>query len=175
MKSRIACLSLVLVSLLSTVTAQQPATPKLSAYQQGMLAISSGDPVSAEACFIEALRLDPHNTNAQYQLIEVRKNAPAIAAIGCAAKFGAVVIPKIQFDTATLEESLAVLAKMVTKASKDQISPNFVIDDPKSLLASKTISLTLNNIPAKAALDYVLSQAGAKARYDEHAIVISNR
>ena len=175
MKIRIACLSIALVSLQSAVTAEEPATTAVSAYQQGMNAIAAGDPVAAEASFNKALQQDPNNANARYQLIELRKNAPTIAAKGRATKFGAVMIPRIQLDGATLEESLAALSMMVTKESKDQVSPNFVTDDPSAKLASKTITLKLANVPAKAALEYILGQVGGKARFDEHAIVISAR
>ncbi len=175
MKTHIACLSVVLFSVHSAVVAAEPAVATPSAYQQGLLAIAAGDPVKAEACFTLALQQDPNNANARYQLIEVRKNAASISAKGRASKFGAVVIPSIQLDGATLGESLTVLGKMVSRESKDQVTPNFVTEDPQSKLASKTITLKLNNIPAKAALEYILSQAEAKARFDEHAIVVSAR
>lgn len=175
MKSHIACLSIAMLSMQSALMAADPAQASPSAYQQGMIAIAAGDPATAEACFTKALQQDPNNANARYQLIEVKKNAASIAAKGRAAKFGSVMIPSIQLDGATLEESLSVLGKMVSRESKDQVSPNFVTDDPQSTLASKTITLKLTNIPARAALDYILSQVGARARFDEHAIVISAR
>jgi hypothetical protein len=175
MKTHIACLSVVLFTVHSAVMAAEPAVATPSAYQQGLLAVAAGDPVKAEACFTKALQQDPNNANARYQLIEVKKNAASISAKGRAAKFGAVMVPSIQLDGATLEESLTVLGKMVARESKDQVTPNFVTDDPQSKLASKTISLKLNNIPAKAALEYILTQVGAKARFDEHAIVVSAR
>jgi hypothetical protein len=84
-------------------------------------------------------------------------------------------VPKVQFNSASLEDSLAALGTLVTKASKDEVSPNFILDDPNKTLASKTVTISLNNIPAKAALEYILTQAGAKARFDEHAIVVSSR
>lgn len=175
MKAHLVCLSVALFSVHSAVMAAEPAVATPSAYQQGLLAVAAGDPVKAEACLTLALQQDPNNANARYQLIEVRKNAASISAKGRASKFGAVVIPSIQLDGATLGESLTVLGKMVSRESKDQVTPNFVTEDPESKLASKTINLKLNNIPAKAALEYILTQAGAKARYDEHAIVVSAR
>lgn len=175
MKTRIAFLSAVLVAQSSLLSAAEPAPAPASAYQQGLMAVAAGDPAKAEACFTKALQQDPNNANARYQLIEVRKNAESIAAKGRASKFGAVMIPNIQLDGATLEESLTVLGKMVTRESKDQVTPNFVTDDPQAKLASKTITLKLSNVPARAALDYILSQVGAKARFDEHAIVVSAR
>lgn len=174
MKTCITILSVGFLALQPNAIAAEPkAAAPASAYQQGMSAVAAGDPVTAEACFTRALQQDPNNANARYQLLETRKNAATIAAKGRAAKFGAVVVPKVQFDSASLEDSLAALGTLVTKASKDQVSPNFILEDPKKTLASKTISISLTNIPAKAALEYILTQAGAKARFDEHAIVVT--
>lgn len=175
MKTCISILSVGFLALQPCLFAAEPKAAAPSAYQQGMAAVAAGDPVTAEAWFTKALQQDPNNANARYQLLETRKNADSIAAKGRAAKFGAVVVPKVQFDAASLEDSLAALATLVSKASKDQVSPNFILDDPKKTLASKSITISLNNIPAKAALEYILSQAGAKARFDEHAIVVSSR
>ena len=55
------------------------------------------------------------------------------------------------------------------------MTPNFVIEDPKAVLASQKISLNLKNMPAKAVLKYLTDQTGGKVRYDEHAVVISPR
>jgi hypothetical protein len=175
MKTCISILSVGILALQPIASAEEPKAAAPSAYQQGMSAVAAGDPVTAEASFTRALQQDPNNANARYQLLETRKNAASIAAKGRAAKFGAVVVPKVQFDSATLEDSLAALGTLVTKASKDQVTPNFILEDPNKTLSSKTITITLNNIPAKAALEYILTQAGAKARFDEHAIVVSTR
>lgn len=175
MKTRIIILSVGLFPLFPNALAEEPKAAAPSAYQQGMSAVAAGDPVTAEACFTRALQQDPNNANARYQLLETKKNAASIAAKGRAAKFGSVVLPKVQFDSASLEDALGALGILVTKASKDQVSPNFMLDDPKKTLASKTITISLTNIPAKAALEYILTQAGAKARFDEHAIVVSAR
>jgi len=175
MKTCITLLSVGFFALQPIANAEEPKAPAPSAYQQGMSAVAAGDPVTAEACFKRALQQDPNNANARYQLLETKKNAASIAAKGRAAKFGAVVVPKVQFNSASLEDSLAALGTLVTKASKDEVSPNFILEDPNKTLASKTVTISLNNIPAKAALEYILTQAGAKARFDEHAIVVSSR
>lgn len=49
---------------------------------------------------------------------------------------------------------------------------NFILQDPKNALAEAKITLVLKNTPARGVLQYLLAQANAKARYDEHAIVI---
>jgi hypothetical protein len=60
----------------------------------------------------------------------------------------------------------------VEKETKEEIAPNFIIQDPKNAIPDSKITLALKNTPARGILKYVLDQVGAKARYDEHAIVI---
>ena len=55
------------------------------------------------------------------------------------------------------------------------MTPNFVIEDPQNLLAERKISLNLKSMPAQAVMKYLMDQTGAKARYDEHAEVITPR
>ena len=64
---------------------------------------------------------------------------------------------------------------IVEKESKGEVTPNFVIEDPKGQLTTQKISLNLKNMPAKAVLKYLTDQTGAKVRYDQHAVVISPR
>ncbi|BCU76609.1 hypothetical protein [Luteolibacter sp. LG18] len=152
-----------------------PAKPAatLTPYQEGMAAVAAGDPVLAEASFNKALKQDPNNANARFQLGEVQRNAASIAAKGREMKFGSVMIEKIQLDKAKPQEALDYLGTLVGKGSKDTIAANFILDDPKSMLATKEITLKLANLPARAVLDYILGQIGAKARFDEHAIVVT--
>jgi len=177
MKTRSVLLSVACLSfqLAAAEPAAPPAPAKLSPYAEGMAAIAAGDPKLAEACFTKALQQDPNNANARYQLGEVKRNAASISAKGREMKFGGVVIEKIQLDKATVQESLDYLASLVNKESKDQVSANFILDDPKNTLTNKEVTLKLNKVPAKAILQYILTQADAKARFDEHAIVVSPR
>jgi hypothetical protein len=82
------------------------------------------------------------------------------------------VRPLFQLDEASLQEALAALSNIVEKESKEEVTPNFVIEDPKNVLAEKKISIQLKNMPARGVLKYLMDQAGAKPRYDEHAVVI---
>lgn len=47
-----------------------------------------------------------------------------------------------------------------------------VVQDAKNQLSAARISLSLKSVPASGVLRYLLDQSGAKARFDEHAIVI---
>jgi tetratricopeptide (TPR) repeat protein len=165
----------VALALVSQVLAQSPGQQAEALYQKGLAAEKAGDPAAARSFYTEALKRDPKNPNATYSLGQLKLNSPAIAAKGREAKFGAVMIPVFQLDQATLQEALAGLSVIVEKESKGEVTPNFVIEDPKALLAGQKISLNLKNMPAKAVMKYLTDQTGAKVRYDEHAVVIGPR
>jgi tetratricopeptide (TPR) repeat protein len=166
--------SLVLaVALISPAYAQNAAQQSETLYRQGLAAEQAGDPTAAQKAYTEALRVNPNNANARYSLGQLKLTAPAIAAKGREAKFGAVMIPELKLQAATLQESLDALRVIVEKQSKEEVTPNFIIEDPKNQLAAAKISLNLKSMPAKAVMQYLMEQSGAKARYDEHAIVIS--
>lgn len=160
-------------ALVSPAFAQTPAQQAEVLYKQGVAAEKAGDPVAAKDFYANALKADPNNANARYSLGQVKINSAAIAAQGREAKFGAVMIPVYQLDGASLQEALDALSIIVEKQSKNEVTPNFVIEDPKAQLADRKISLNLKNMPSKAVMKYLMDQTGAKARYDEHAVVIA--
>ncbi len=162
--------------LVSPASAQAPAaSPAQQAeayYRQGVAAEAAGDPAAAKAAYQAALQANPRHANATYSLGQLQINYTKVASKGREAKFATVVVPEFNLDQATLKESLDALRLIVEKQSNDEVTPNFMIQDPTTTLAGAKITLVLKNIPAKGVLQYVLEQARAKARYDEYAIVI---
>lgn len=144
-------------------------------YRKGIAAENAGDPAAAEKAYKQALEVNPHHANARYRQGQLKMNAGAIAARGREAKIGAVTIPTIQLDGATLQEALDYIQLVIERESKGEVTPNFIVQDPAGKLKDRSISLQLKGLPAKAVLKYVLTQTGAKARYDEHAVVIVPR
>ncbi|MGL5019718.1 MAG: hypothetical protein ACRDBP_16405 [Luteolibacter sp.] len=165
----------VACTLVSQALAQTPAQQSDALYQKGLAAEKAGDPAAAKGFYTQALKADPKNPNATFSLGQLKLTSGSIAAKGREAKLGAVMIPLFQTEEATLKESLEALSLIVEKQSNDEVTPNFVVDDPKGLLADKKITLNLKNMPAQAVMKYLLDQTGAKARYDEHAVVIVAR
>ena len=153
--------------------AQTPSQKAQGYYLRGLAAEKAGDPDAARTAYAEALKLHPNHANARYSLGQLKISSASIAARGREMKFGAVMIPEFRLDGASLQDALDALGIIVGKQSKDQVTPNFIIEDPKKELSSAKISLNLKAMPSKAVLKYLLDQSGAKARYDEHAIVIS--
>jgi len=150
----------------------QPGRNAEAFYRQGLAAEKAGDPVAARSAYTEALRMHPGHANARYRLGELKIHAPAIAAKGREAKFGAVMIPEFRVDEASLKECLDALGMIVSKQTNEEVSPNFIVQDPKGQLSEAKISLNLKAMPARAVLRYLLDQSGSKARFDEHAIVV---
>lgn len=159
-------------AIAQTTGAQSSAQKAESYYRQGQAAEKAGDPVAAKSAYANALKHNPQHAHARYSLGQLKLNSDAIAAKGRESKFGAVVVPEFQVSEASLQESLEALSLIVEKQSKETVAPNFIVQDPQGQLAERKISLNLKSLPAGGVLKYLLDQAGAKARYDEHAIVI---
>jgi tetratricopeptide (TPR) repeat protein len=171
MKTR---LILLLLSLALPVTAQQTDGQAKAEqyYRQGMADLKAGQLVSAREAFTKALQLNPNHPNARYQLTEMNLNNSTLSATARERKLSTIEIPEVNFQDATLDEVLQSLDALIRKQTSDQFTPNFVLQDPQKVLADRKISIRLRKIPASAVLKYALEQAGAEAKYDEHAIVI---
>ncbi len=164
-------------TLAAHVFAQTPATAPAptseSLYKQGQAAEKAGDVAAAKEFYSGSLKLNPKNAYARYSIGQLKINGESITTKAREAKFGAVMVPVFQLDAATLQESLDALSVMIEKESKQTVTPNFVIQDPKLVLADRKITMNLKNMPTKAIMKYIMDQTGAKARYDEHAVVIT--
>ncbi|MES2440533.1 MAG: hypothetical protein V4584_15815 [Verrucomicrobiota bacterium] len=165
----------VACTLVSQALAQSPAQSAEALYQKGRAAEKAGDPVAAGDFYKNALKTDPLHANARYSIGQLKINSASIAAKGREEKFGAVMIPAFQLDQATLQEAIDALGLIISKQSKEEVTPNFVIEDPKKVLADQKITLNLKNMPTKAVMKYLTDQTGTKVRYDEHAVVIVAR
>ncbi|HSP42383.1 MAG TPA: tetratricopeptide repeat protein [Luteolibacter sp.] len=169
-----ACLAIVAATVLP-LSAQSAAQQAETLYRQGLAAEKSGNPEAARKAYTAALQANPRHAHARYSLGQLKINSGSIAAKGREAKFGAVEVPEYKLDEASLSDALAALQQIVRTESKGEVTPNFIVQDPKNTLAEAKITLVLQKVPAKAVLHYVLEQTGAKARHDEHAIVITPR
>ncbi len=144
-------------------------------YAAGVAAERAGDPDAARDAYTRALRVNPRHAESRYRLGLLKSQGANIASKGRETKIGSVMIPEIKLDGATLGETLELLGKLVEKHSEGKVTPNFVLQDPSGELRDQTVSLQLKNVPARAVLQYVTTQTGTKARFDEHAVVILPR
>jgi len=141
-------------------------------YKQGLIAMDQGNVKAADAAFREVLRLRPDFADARFQLSELKRNQGSIAARARQKKLAEFEIAQINFDKVELSDALEALGMLVEKKSEGKFAPNFMIQDPSSKLADSQVTLMVKNVPAKAAFDMILQQAGAVAKYEEHAIVV---
>lgn len=165
-------LALALISL-PTAHAQSASQQAEAYFQKGLAAERSGDPDAALEAYKATLQLDPQHAKARYRAGQMKIERDSIKAGATEAKIGAIVLPIYQLEDATVQEAIEALSIAITAATEGEISPNFIIDDPKNKLAQKRINLKLKNIPVSALLGYIHGIAATRARFDEHAVVIS--
>jgi len=177
-KSRSKPLMMMLASLLMLLPAALPAAEPTAqqqaeaAYRKGLIAERAGNAATAKEAYETALRLYPRHADARYRLGQVKLNYAKIGAEGREKRFAGVLIPEYKVDEASLADALGALSTLVDTASEQQVAANFIIQDPAGKLAERKITLVMKGTPASGILRYVLEMAGAKARFDEHAIVI---
>jgi tetratricopeptide (TPR) repeat protein len=155
------------------VNAQNPSPAQQAEqfYRQGLEAEKTGDVTAARTAYQQALRINPRHANSQYRLGELKNEGAGVAAKGRQAKFGQTIIPQFAIEDVSLSEGLEALRVAMEKADPAN-PPNFVLQDPDNKLAKARISFVLKGVPAKAILEYLLSQSGAVATYDEYAVII---
>jgi hypothetical protein len=152
--------------------AETPAQKAEAWYQRGLAAEKSGDPDTAIAAYKSALKLHAGHAKARFQLGEVKINTGSIKADAAEAKIGGIMIPAYQIEDASVQEALGWLAALIEKQSKEEITPNFVVEDPTKKLTDAKITMNLKNVPVSVILEYIHAQTHTKIRYDEHAVVI---
>lgn len=157
---------------LGQTTEPSPAQLAESFYQRGLAAEKAKDFPTAKTAYQTALKHNPNHANARFRLREMELNRKTIEETARRVVLDKVMLPAVRFDGASLQEALDGLATLIERESKPKQAPNFIVQDPDNKLDAAKITLGLRNIPASAALKYILDQAGAKARFDEHAVVI---
>lgn len=143
-----------------------------AAYITALAHENSGDAAAAKAAYEKALKLDPRHAKARYRLGQLKLNYDRIIAKGQQQKISSVMIPEFNVDDADFSEALRALAIHVEKESKQEIAPNFIVQDPSNELQSRKVTLKMKNVPSGEILNYMLQMAKAKARFDKHAVVI---
>lgn len=172
---KILCFAILFCVISSLVFAENSAQQAESYYQKGLAAEKAGKPDVARDAYLAALKLQPNHVNARYRAGQMKIHATSIKATAIEKKIGAVMIPVYKLDNDSFNDAIDLLGIAMEKQTDGQIVPNFVIEDPEDRLANIKISMSLKNVPVKAILQYLNSQAQTRARYDEHAVVITAR
>ncbi|MFZ9964389.1 MAG: Amuc_1098 family type IV pilus outer membrane protein [Terrimicrobiaceae bacterium] len=93
-------------------------------------------------------------------------------------KLDEIIIPKIDFTDSSIVEAIGFLRKRAAELDNTESDPklkgvNIVLKlPPDSPDASYPITLSLQNVPLRAALDYVSRAANLKTKIERHAVVI---
>ena len=159
---------------LSPLQAQQGNAAQ-KAYYGAIAAENAGNIDAAKAGYEKALKLNPRHAQAQYRLGQLRINGSKIVAKAQERRIGGVMIAEYRVNDASFADAVRALGMQIentTKGTKDPVTPNFIIQDPKGTLAASKVTLNMKAIPAGEILNYLLQMSKAKVRYDKHAIVI---
>ena len=162
----------LMLSIGAVAQAENKITRANNMYQQGMFAMNEGKYDIAKMSFREALRNNPKHLLARQKLLYISKNRNSLDIQNRKNVLRRVIIPKVDLDKASLQESLDILAVQIERISQQKVTPNFIIQDPKGTFQNRKVTLRLNRIPAETTLRYIVEQVGAHIRYDNHAIVI---
>jgi hypothetical protein len=153
--------------------AQEQVAAKVAAlYQQGVNALKEGDVKLARESFTTVLRIEPGHGNARYQLLKMKSNGPRYASLVRQKKLSQIKIPAVDFEGTSLPEAVEGLDILITKETKGEFAPNFIIQDPNGIFEKRPVTIKLGKVPASVVLEYIVRMANASVRYDEHAIVI---
>ena len=142
-----------------------------SLYKLGLIAMHQGKGAEARTAFNDVLKLQPGHGHARYQLTQLTATVAKVQQQKRAALFASTILKEINFNKATLEETLDALDLFTSEATDKKFTPNFVIQDPNGKLEEKTITLKMTNVPLSGILKYVTELTGTSIRYDAHATV----
>jgi len=141
-------------------------------YAQGQIAEKDGNFEVARACYEGLLALEPKHGNARHRLLNLRTRKKSVSLQAQKRKLEQIVLNDIVFTDASLKEAVEALSDMIEENAGAYGGVNFVVEDPRDLLAKKKVNIQLKRVPASVILGYILNQTSATARYDEYAVVI---
>jgi len=142
-----------------------------SLYNSGLVAMQQGKEAEARSAFTDVLKLQPGHGHARYQLTQLTANVAKVNLRKREALFATTILKEINFNKATLAETLEALDLFAAEATEKKFTPNFVVQDPTGKLDEKTITLKMTNVPLSGILKYVTELTGTTIRYDAHATV----
>ncbi len=140
-------------------------------FQMGRTAYYKGDLEQAHQLLSMVAQQNPRHQETRILLGDIRAKLNASGS-SLKKKYAGVKLAKIEFADVTLQEALDGLRVMSKNASSGQVVPNFIVTN--ETLKTKTLSLSLTDVPLTQAIEYVARVAGAKAAYDDHAVLFTS-
>lgn len=162
---------LPLLLLLSTSLVAMAQDSTLSEAQRDYMA---GRIDEARLKFEIVLNRDPKNTTARNYLKMIQA-AEKKAGPGRKkeANYRALVIPKVQFVEAPLQDCLSYLNKRVSELTNGEVRPNFVLQP--TVNGAALVTLKMENVPFTEVLRYLGQLSGTQFVFEEFAISVRPR
>lgn len=137
--------------------------------QEAVKAYQSGNFSEAKAILEQIAIRDPKNQAVQNYLRMIATKQTGQLAMK--KKLDAIMVPKLELKDASAKEAFAYIFQLLNRNSPQGFHPNMVWMVPDDF--SKTVTLSLDNVPGSTALEYAAQMAGLKTSYEEFAIRIS--
>ncbi len=135
--------------------------------KDAMKAYQTGDYKTAKSLFAVVLETDPRNTVAQNYLRMIAQKEKGGTLENSLRK---IIIPKVEFTDASVREAVTYVVQRVSALTEGKQTLNVVWLVPGDFDARVTLSL--QNIPATEALNYIATSANLKLNYDARAVTI---
>jgi hypothetical protein len=145
---------------------------------EGQTAYMRGDLETAKKNFTLVTKLDPKNPTATGYLRVIaaaEARSPKTTASATQRELEKLIVPKVELKEATLESVLDYLKQTVKRLSGDKTSVSFVSKLSNEQLKSKTITLSLSDVPYTEVLRYVGDLADVEFVHEKYAIVVRPR
>ncbi|HCN28259.1 MAG TPA: hypothetical protein DIT64_05670 [Verrucomicrobiales bacterium] len=138
-------------------------------FQMGRAAYYKGDMEMAYQLLKQVEAKQPNHYETKVLLAQIRTHMKT--GTGSLKKtYSGVTLAKIEFVDVSLEEAVEGLRGLCKTSTEGKVMPNIIIKDAE--LKAKTLSLQLNNIPLTEAIEYIARVAGARAVYEQHAVML---
>lgn len=164
--------SIILALPTHAETSQTKAQQVQVLYESGLKAAKQGRGAEAKKAFEEVLRRDPNHGHARFQIGRIPVMVAKAKSDQRSARFTKTIIPKVDFHQIPLSDAVGALTLMASDVTDKTFAPNFVINDPSGKLQQRTVTLSLNQVPLKNVLQYMMQQTGGSLKLSPHAVLI---
>lgn len=158
----------LLALLLATSPLLVRAESEKDTMMQAVRAYNGGDLETARTLFQVVLETNPKNTAAQNYLRTIKAQGRDGSSVAAALK--KVTLPQVNFNNTSIREAITYISQQVSKQTAGKQAVNIVWMVPEG--QDKTVTLSLQNVPAYEALRYVADAAGLQLEYDNFAVKV---
>lgn len=139
-------------------------------YEAGMKNFKEKNYEKAELYLGTVLKLKPTHGNARFHYNQAKELKTQSKAQGARNKLKSVSLAKIDIDQLNLNDALDVFRQTYKQAANEEI--NIIVNDSTGKMSSQTKSLSLQNLPAETALQYLVDLYGGKVVYERGLVAV---